>query len=149
MTLRKTHLVRTVDVLQESHEGGDVHLRVETLKRSVAPPLKLILGLLFLAEDGAHLFLLGLQPLRLPLALARLLLLLPLLLLLLLLLKLGRAGAGHYSLDAPAATTRTRGFIPKAATSVPVARVLLTCDAILARLVSIISRHTVDSGIFR
>ena len=123
--LRKSHLVRTVDVLQESHEGRDVHLRVEALERAVAPPLKLILGLLLLPKDGVDLFLLGLQTLRLPLALARLLLLLLSLLLLLLLLKLGRAGAGHYSLDAPT-TARTRGIIPKAATSVPVAWISLS-----------------------
>ena len=123
--LRKTHLVRTVDVLQESHEGRDVHLRVEALERSVAPPLKLILGLLLLPKYGVDLFLLGLQTLRLPLALARLLLLLlSLLLLLLLLLKLGRAGAGHYCLDAPT-TARTRGIIPKPATSIPATRIFI------------------------
>ena len=94
----------------------------------MAPTLKLILGLFLLPEDGANLFLLGLQPLRLPLALARmllLLLLLSLLLLLLMLLKLGGAGASYHSLDAPVTARDVRGFIPKAATSVPVARKLL------------------------
>ena len=108
--------------MQESHEGRDVHLRVEVLERSVAPTLKLIFGLLLLPKDGVDLFLLGLQTLRLPLALPRLLLLLLLSLLLLLLLKLGRTGAGHNSLDAPT-TAGTRGIIPKAATSIPLTRI--------------------------